>query len=111
MQISNPPVLSDTAFSGCKFCKSLMVHYSAGYSLCLCAFLICATQGFFFFFSSAVTVAKPGVMLIEIRNFCAVYHEQCFLFDSFTQEMSAFSFPVEKNTQIYDIHFLCSVSL
>lgn len=94
MQISNTPVLSDAAFSGCKFCKGLMVHYSAGYSLCLCAFLICATDDIFF--SSAVAVTKPGVMLIEIRNFCAVYHEQCFLFDSFTQEMSAFSFPVEK---------------
>lgn len=64
----------------------------------------------FFFFASAVTVAKPGVMFNEIRNFYSVYHEQCFLFDSFTQEMSAVSFPEEKNIHIYDIHFLCSVS-
>lgn len=54
--------------------QDLMAHYSAGHSLSLCTFLICATEDAFF---SVVTVAKH-VMAIEIRNFYAVYNEPLF---------------------------------
>lgn len=61
------------------FVLDLMAHYSAGYSLPLCTFSICATEDFFV---SVVTVAKH-VMAIEIRNCYAVWNKQRFLFNCF----------------------------
>lgn len=40
-----------------------------------------------------------------------MYNEQHFLFYSFTQDMSALAFPVDKNIHVYDINLpLLSVS-
>lgn len=58
---------------------------------------------------SVVTVAKH-VIVIKIRNFCAICNEHYFLFNSSTQEMSAIAFTFDKNIYIYGIDFSCSVS-